>query len=436
MSHRGALSLRHDDDGRWTASFGAIFVLSIVAGLQLLIGHSFNISLRMVPGAGLSMDLAYEAISEGSLTRRIGIVALGAIGFFLLYRSRNRFVRLTPVAGTAAALFVLWASLSLAWAVEPPLVARRLVSFWLLLLASVGVFRWAPPRSIPWFLGLSSFLYVMIGVGTELALGTFQPLGSDYRFSGTLHPNAQGINCALLVLSATWIGTEGGRRNRAVGFAIGAVGLLFLLLTRSRTSFAATMGSVLVLLVLKLHPRRRWIAVVAAVNLGILLIMLYVNGLLDVPLELLMLGRGDEDVGSLNSRLPLWQVLAPYIAERPVTGFGFSGFMNIQHAREIALIFEFGIAGSHSVYLETILGVGAVGLILFVLSMVAAFMRGVLSSSRVHGGDEYSLFAAVVAFELLSGVLESSLVFPAWRFPSLLVLTALCLTEPRYRERR
>jgi O-antigen ligase len=322
--------------------------------------------------------------------------------------------------------------MSVVWASEPPLVIRRLIAFWLLVVGAVGIVRWTPARAIPWFLGLSAAFYIVVGLGVEMRLGTFVPSGR-YRFCGTLHPNAQGINCAMLTLSGLWIAASGGRRNRFVGTALGLMGLIFLLMTRSRTSFAATMGACLVLFVLRLHPRRRWVVAAALVNAGILMVMLYVNGMLDPLLELFLLGRGDKDVGTLNSRMPLWQILTPYLAQRPITGFGFAGFMTVQHAMEIALLLEFGIAAAHSVYLDVALGTGLVGLTLFVVTLVAAFGQGALQSFGPRLGTGVSLLAAIVAFELVNGVLDSSLVFPAWRFPALVVITSLCLMRPMRR---
>jgi O-antigen ligase len=426
-----AISGRNGSSVPSEPSIQAVFVVLVVAAaLQFLFAHTLDISLVMATGEGGEVDLAYEAISQGSLQRRVGIVSLGLLGTVLLVRSRERRLVLATMAGLLWAGYVIWSTLSFGWAAEPSLVFRRLVAFWMLLLASYGVLSWAPRRSLPWFIGLSALLYVVAGVCVELVMGTFQPLGPDYRFAGTLHPNSQGTNCALLVLFSVWISTDRRKRYRWLGILLGAAGMLFLLLSKSRTSFAATVGAGLVLIVLRLHPRRRWILVTAGVNLAILVGMMYANGLLDAPLELLMLGRGGEDVRSLNSRLPLWLVLSPYVEERPIIGFGYSGFMTVEHAREIALYYSFGIAGAHSLYLETLLGTGVVGLGLLLSSLLAAFWRQMRFSWRGPASAGSSLFAAVLAFELLNGVLEHTLVFPSWRFPSLLVIMAACLTQP------
>lgn len=417
-----------------------IIVLGIIAGVQFLIEHTWGISVRMSGGGagsgGPAVALGLDAISEGSLKRQLGFIASGIIGVALMLSSRNRTLRLAPFAGAAAAAFVAWCSFSLLWASEPQLVGRRLMAFWFLLLAALGMIKWAPSRSLPWYLGLSAFAYVVIGSGAEVSLGTLAPTSARFRFAGTLHPNQQGINCAVLTLSALWIATSQGTRNRVVGVALGVVGFMFLIMTRSRTAFAATLAASLFLFVLRLHPTRRWIILATIVNIGVLLAFLLVNGLLGAPGELLMLGRGGEDVGTLNSRMPLWQVLAPYAASRPIAGFGYSGFMTVQRAAEVALLLEFGIAAAHSVYLEIMLGVGAVGLGLFLLCMFSALGHGIRESFRSESRDGVSLFAAIVVFEILNGALDSSLVFPSWRFSSLLAITALCaLTRPVVRGR-
>ena len=58
--------------------------------------------------------------------------------------------------------------------------------------------------------------YLGIGVLTELALGTFQPWRGDYRFSGTLHPNHQGLVCAMIVMTSTYLALIGRQHRKAL----------------------------------------------------------------------------------------------------------------------------------------------------------------------------------------------------------------------------
>jgi O-antigen ligase len=295
-----------------------------------------------------------------------------------------------------------------------------------MVVGAIGFLRWVPLRAIPWFLALSSLAFVCVGVGAEIAFGFFSPLSGGYRFAGTLGPNTQAVNCALLLLSGMWIATEPSRRYRWLGILLAVAGLVFLLATRSRTSVGSGIAAAFVLVLLRFRPGSKFLIVTLGINLAVLLLFLGANGWFEIPNHLLLLGReGEGGVGTLNSRLPLWILLFDYIAQRPLAGFGFNGFMSPEHAAQIGTMFLFGVSGAHSLYVELLLGVGLIGLALFAVGLFAALVRAFRESAGPNSNSETALFGAVITFEMLSGVLESTLIFPSWRFPSLLVIVAL-----------
>ena len=413
--------------GSETVAPTLIFFLIAVAGLNMVTSHNHRISLTFLAGSGYGTTLAggLDLISGGTGRRQIGFLLSGMIGLLAVWRLRLRPLRFRPVVAWSAGLFLLWCTISVVWAVEPPLTIRRLGVLWLLVFTAAGVVSATPRRYLPAYLGLTAFAYIVVGLGAELALGTFGPWRSGYRFAGTLYPTSQGINCAMVALFGVWLLTGGGgRRSQAAGWVLAVIGLIFLALTKARTPFAAVFGAATVLFVLRLRPDRRYLALAAMLNLGILVLLLHANGLLDLPVDLLMLGRGSRDVTTLNSRLPLWMLLGDYLAQRPMLGYGYSGFMTAEHALQIGLILEFGIAGAHSLYLEILLGVGIIGLVLFLTVLAAAVAVG-LRDSRFSAADSY--FASVFILEFLVGWLDSSMVFPSWRIMPLLVFGAMCL---------
>lgn len=72
-----------------------------------------------------------------------------------------------------------------------------------------------------------------MGFFAELALGTFRPWSSSRRFSGTLHPNTQGLNLTVLCLCSALLARESGRPSKY--WAPFAVGVAFLILTKLRS---------------------------------------------------------------------------------------------------------------------------------------------------------------------------------------------------------
>lgn len=316
----------------------------------------------------------------------------------------------------------------MAWADDAMLTFRRVGAFWLLAIGAAGVARAMRRDTLVWFVLLSGAAFIAIGLGVELMLGTFRPLASDHRFAGTLHPNAQGINCAFVVLAGLWLATQTPGRHRFLAVSLVAVGLLFLVLTRSRTPFAALLGASLVLLVHRFRPGRRLAIAAVLVNVGLAGSFAFVNGILEVPVRWLLLGRGAEDLATLNSRVPLWQFLGDFVTRRPLAGYGYSGFMTPEHAAEIPVMLEFGVAGAHSVYLEVLLGVGTVGLVAFLAFAMAALIQAGRPVDR--GTDRAGSFlAGILVFELLMGILDATLIFPSWRIVTLILFASLCIAE-------
>ena len=405
-----------------------VLYLITIALLNMVTGHNHRISLTFLAGSGYGTTLSggLDLISGGTARRQIGFLLSGMLVLIGIWRLRLRPLRFRPLVTWLAGLLLLWCTLSAVWAVEPPLTVRRLGVLWLLVMTAAGVVSVTPRRFVPAFVGLTAFAYVIAGLGAELALGTFGPWRAGYRFAGTLYPTSQGINCAMVVLFGVWLLSGAtGRRLRLAGWFLAGIGLGFLALTRARTPFAGVFGAAAILLVLRLRPGRRFVVAAAVLNVGILVVLLYANGLIDLPFDVLMLGRGSRDVTTLNSRLPLWILLGDYLEQRPMLGYGYSGFMTAEHALQIGMILEFGIAGAHSLYLEIMLGIGAIGLSLF----VGLFVSAIGSSIRDNRfSPPESFFASVLIFELLVGVLDSSLVFPSWRLLPLVVIAVSCLS--------
>lgn len=409
----------------------ALYLVS-VAVLVYVSGHNAENPLYNIPGSSFGEGIgdSLDAISEGNVRRQIGFVLLGLTGAAVALRTRFHGLRVSPVVATAAAVLLAWSTISLVWAEDASLTFRRLAVLWLLVFSATGIVAATPRAVLPAFIGFSSAAYLVIGIGAEVWLGTLHPLATGYRFAGTLHPNAQGINCAFMSLVGLWFLTRRDRRMTAVALLLTVVGILFLLLTRSRTSFAAYVGAAIIMLILQFRPSRRIIVSAVLVNVGILMLLLYWYGLLDGILNLLLLGRGGRDIGTLNSRVPLWTLLGDYVAERPFLGYGYSGFMTEQHAAEVAVLVRFGVAGAHSIYLEITLGLGLVGLVMLVNLFLASIATGVRTSGWAHRGPD-TLFVAILSFELLNGVLDSSMIFPSWRLVTLIAFGSLMVFPAR-----
>ena len=133
-----------------------------------------------------------------------------------------------------------WACLSVAWSISPALTARR---FFVLAMLSVGALAVASrfsAREVCRFAFASLGGSIVLALSCEIVLGTFHPVKPEYRFAGIMHPNDQGMGCALFLLVSIALSRSPGRRR---WFYLAA---------------AVAAGTVLVLTKSPWGTRRRW----------------------------------------------------------------------------------------------------------------------------------------------------------------------------------
>ena len=127
-------------------------------------------------------------------------------------------LQLTPIV-VATTAWLGWETCSVLWSVNTPLSLRRLPSW--IITAVVGFFAGAAlgVKGCLMAIALVCAAYLVAGIANELLNGTRDP-EIVYRFAGTLHPNQQALNCALLAFSSCWLGATGSIPS---GIAIGGM---------------------------------------------------------------------------------------------------------------------------------------------------------------------------------------------------------------------
>jgi exopolysaccharide production protein ExoQ len=217
--------------------------------------------------------------------------------------------------------------------------------------------------------------------------------------------------------------------------ACAALGFVFLMLTGSRTAFAAALVALAVYWAM-IYPKTLRIAVPLGVAVVFCLLLVAPGeGLSSAVQDPFMLGRHDASGGSFNGRSDIWGVIGPYIGRHPILGYGYGGFWTERHIADLTAEQNWPMGSAHSAFLECMLSLGLVGLIAYVLVLLGAMGRSFVlyRSTRACG------FAFTVAFLIFcagDGFLESiiiDLALPA--FLSMILLTKLAFAcEPRYRQ--
>jgi O-antigen ligase len=361
-----------------------------------------------------------ESVTEGNARRQILFTLLGLVAV-----GRLAFRRKTPpdrvVPNLLGWLFTLFAILTLAsalWSDEPMLTVRRLVA-----LAIVGLAAFAYRRDsgdaflrLVFFTTLAALVY---GLVREVARGTFHPWDPDYRFMGTLlSPNMQGWTCALAVLSGLAL-VHGLRRWRLAAALV--IPLACLVLTRSRTSLAALFGATLFYAFLFLL-RKLPSVLVASLCLAATAVVsvVWIGQTSPRAEDAFTLGRQGTDLATLQGRTEVWEKALVYVRARPWLGYGHDSFWSMKQIEDFSADLRWTVPNAHSNYLDVLLGLGVIGLFVFVGVLGVGTWRA--SRVAVGSGKAADLFiAALLAFCVIHGFLETTLVVPCF-------LTFLCMT--------
>lgn len=402
----------------------------LIGGLVFTVGN--NLSYSAVRDWSTSFVTTADVIAEGSIQRRVGFLLLGLWGAVTIIVAQPRYkLRLNGLLPWLGVGFLFWAALSLVWAADSPLTLRRLVILGLVVVAISAVLRQFSLRQTILFVTLASLTYAMIGVVAEIAYGTFQPFSGQYRFSGTMHPNHQGMNLATLILGATCL-SRMRMTGRRLFVVIAAVGFLLLVLTKSRTTTGATMLAFAWFVGVRSSPLRLAAMVMSAGAVGLLALFFIQNEMLSTPWQLILMGR--DEVGAdltltFSGRTGLWEYLWTFVVERPVTGYGYNSFLSPQRASEMPALIAWGLSETHSLYLEVLLGTGGVGLLMFVGALVGGLGRAFGRATRLRD-PAYAFVAAQIVFILVNGLMTAAVIFPGPKFFSFLVVAYVLFRDP------
>jgi exopolysaccharide production protein ExoQ len=397
-------------------------IFLFLAGVFFSVCHDLSYSKRGIDNYNLSQEDIISDVSQGSLARQIALLAAGLFAIVSLVSDRaSGRLRIDGPLGWILLSFAVWAFLSPIWAEDEVLTIKRLAVFGILCIAAVAVARRFSLREIILLTFFTTALFLAIGIFAELIFGAFRPFASGYRFAGTQHPNGQGIDCALLLLSAV-AAADLDKRRRLLFWAFGLLGFLFMILTHSRTAFAAALVA-LALYFTAICSKRTKILVAFGLSIALWILVVVGGGALFSGLKnVAMLGRVDATTDSLNGRAEIWQGVSYYVHRRPILGYGYGGFWNEDHVAEMSSANEWGVGAGHSAYVDCLLELGVVGLVAYVL----ALLLGIGSAFHLHRVSKNTAFAfwgALLVFCALDGLLESVVVTPT--LPMFLFLVAI-----------
>lgn len=399
----------------------------IIAVVFFLYQHNVYFSKNGIEAYGPSLDDLVAGTAES--IRRVTLLGFGLFAAASFYRHPGRRLRISSPLAWAVLIFIVWALISLTWADDAALTFKRLGRFGLMSFGAVAVARRCSIRGVMLLTFFCTGLFLIVGVLSETALHTLRLFSPEYRFAGTLHPNIQGINCALLLLSAT--AAADTEKQSQTFFRAGALlGLVFLVLTASRTALAAGVLATAIY-VAAARARRKRTAVKLGLGLALCCVLL-ASGSLFLPhvRTTMAVGREDSTAWSFSGRRELWEECRNYIERNAFLGYGFDGFWTERRITEISSSENWGVVEAHSAYLECLLGLGFIGLAAYIAVLVGGISRS-FALQRATQHSEFGFAGAFLVFYAADGVLESA----ALRVSFLTFLAIVLLVELGFREK-
>jgi exopolysaccharide production protein ExoQ len=387
------------------------FVIGLVIGLCFL-ATEHKTTVSVYDDFALSAEEMQTQAEGGNTIRRVAYLTLAAVGVFAGLGATGQW-HIRPVMRALLLAVAVWPALSLAWTDDASLTLRRLFVYLFCVVGAWGLSRRLSPREYCQIAVCVCGVSLGLGVLTELAQGTFRPWSGGHRFAGTLHPNTQGLYLTTLCLAAYALLRTGSRRQHVLIAAL-LVGLLFVVLTKSRTSTAGVLLGLATLAFVRSRFPMLPLVGAMCVGWGVMGLAL-VGHLLQIDFiseikQIALMGRA-EQAESLTGRLPIWTELSRYVDERFWLGFGYEAFWTPDRIDRVSTAVEWGVREAHSAYLETILSVGAIGLGLLLALVTAGLLRGAWQF-RIADDPRAGCVCALLTYGLLNSFTESGMTMP------------------------
>ncbi|MCG8450544.1 MAG: O-antigen ligase family protein, partial [Pirellulales bacterium] len=237
------------------------------------------------------------------------------------------------------------------------------------------------------------------------------PWHAGYRLRGSLHTNVLASQAVVAALVA-FAFLQQSRRPWLLRSIFVAM-ILAIVLTKTRGALATTLVGMSAIYLVG-RPLRSSLLVgslVCVLVSGTMLLLVVAGpGLQSRAQNALLLGRA-EGATTLTGRLPLWKTLWRESREHRSLGFGYGAFWTTDRMEKFNKQLEWYPGHSHSVYMQTLLDVGFVG-IAFVGALVLASSRRAATMVRVSSDPSYKFFFGFLVAGFVDGLVEVSYVYP------------------------
>jgi len=396
----------------------------------------------MIDNIAAALVTAGEATAEGSLYNQLLLIVWAGFGIIHLPRAvRAVQSRQSRRLLLLLSLYLAWAILSMVWSQDRLLSTRRLIALLCLLIGGFGLGAgfYSRTRNGLKTLGRHSIYAAGICVVLLFALRFWQGnlmdlLNPQWSLKATTQIETYAYPLAFAVVAATFL------FHRNLLKQCVAVGTLFLVVVvlKGRTIVIDIISAAGVVYSRITGIRAMRVAVLAiSCALAALLADLMTGGeyiiqpivvmsdVIGTWLPYLSIGDGLRNITSLSGRLPLWQALLRYAAERPYLGYGFGAFWVPSRFPEILAAAKWRAVVAHNGYLDEILATGVIGLALLLMF----WFYGMYMSARLRSSG-YLAFGWMLLFLYLN--VMGSIIQSFFNFPTLITAVALAIVMDQH----
>jgi O-antigen ligase len=333
----------------------------------------------------------FEGAAAGNLVNQLVALSLLLMSLFFLLKSARLNIRQFLSQGWIWIALIGFFSLSLMWSATPFVSFRRIVGFSTLVLVCFVLANTFTAKSLFNVISNAIVAAVIFGFMYQVLSGQQIAFGLGDRDAG-LRGIFQDKNAAARVYAYGLILFVGLQKYRTKTDIVG-LSILVFALTVSQSASAiilATMGCGLVILFRifrsnnKHYNFRRLMLVFILLAVATVIVSILYEYLLS------LLGRD----ANLTDRTIIWELILPYIEDKPIFGYGFGSFWASGYVADFIERWGF-IGNAHSGYLEAMLNGGVIGFALLV-TLLVVFIKYALKN-YVNGENKYDCAELVLA---------------------------------------
>ncbi|WP_373525377.1 O-antigen ligase family protein [Nostoc sp.] len=212
-------------------------------------------------------------------------------------------------------------------------------------------------------------------------------------------------------------------RYRWLMWAICGLSICLIILTRSTTSLAILLTTILLLpfyqSLKKTNYKLQVITITSALMLLIIFSMLLINNAESV------IGTSGKDL-TFNGRSDVWGLVISKVLERPWLGYGYYGFWTTSAASNLRATYDWA-SNAHNGFLELLLDLGFLGFLIFAAGFIRFFAMALTRIVSIAKKPEDYWPMQMLVIIVILNFSEARLLTPGWNW-LMYVTTSLSLT--------